>query len=327
MSGSTLVTGAGLMGCLTARALADRGGRVMLLDRNPQHEAIADIAGGPNVTVVAGDVTDLPSLRVLVQAHGVQGIVHTAALLSTAIRRSPLDGVRVNAMGTANVLEVARELGLQRVVIASSATVGYPSFGEFAGAAFPEDFPLRSLAHRPMSIYAATKCFSEHLGLLYRDLHGVEVVALRYAAVIGAWRGPETSVPGRLLSTLFVAARRGEVAVIDDPLLTWRGGEEFVDARDCATANVTALEAASPAQGVYNVGSGVAHTFDDVVAAVRALHPDLRVRMDVEPSGGFAGFVHVRPAPSDIAAAARELGWSPRHRLCDSVCHYAPWYA
>lgn len=326
-----LVTGAGLIGSLTAKLLVDRGESVVLLDKQPHREAVAAVVAGPQVDLVQGDVTDFNALRDLVEQRRVDAIVHTAALLSTAIRRSPVDGVRVNVMGCAHVLELAREFALRRVVIASSATVAYPAFAAYDaardGPGIPEDFAQRFLTHRPTSIYAATKCFDEHLALLYRDLYGVSAVALRYGAVIGAWDGPETSVPGRLLSILFGAARRGEPAVIDDPLLAWRGGEEFVDARDCAAANMAALHATAPAQGVYNVGSGEASRFDDVVAAVRALHPDLQVRLVIEPRNGFAGFVHVRPAASDISAAARELGWTPRYRLADAVRHYAPWYA
>ena len=105
---------------------------------------------------------------------------------------------------------------------------------------------MKSVANRPGSIYAATKVTAEHLGLLYRDLYGVSTVSLRYAAVISAWSGPGTSVPGRVLFTLVAAAQIGETAVISDHFMVWRGGDEFIDARDCAYANVAALDAAAP---------------------------------------------------------------------------------
>jgi UDP-glucose 4-epimerase len=113
--------------------------------------------------------------------------------------------------------------------------------------------------------------------------------------------------------------------VIADPLLMWLGGEEFVDARDCALANVAALDAAAPAQGVYNIGDGAMTGVDNIVAAVHALHPGLEVNLRVTPRGGFAGFPHPRPAPSDLSAAARELHWAPRHGVAAAVAHYAPW--
>jgi len=321
---TTLITGAGIIGCHTARLLAERGESAILLDLRPAHAAIRSIVDHPLVQVRCGDVTDFDALLRLVREHGVRRIVHTAALLSTAIRQDPLAGIRVNVMGTANVLEVARQQQLARVVVASSSTVAYQAFGDFQGAAFPEDFQLQFLKHRPASIYVGTKVAGEHLALLYRDLYGVGVAILRYAAVISAWSGPGTSVPGRVLSALLGPARRGETAVMDDPYTVWNGGEEFIDARDCASANVAALDATDPLQGVYNIGLGTLASFDAFVAAVRALHPALQVRLAVQPAGGFAGFAHVRTAASDISAAARELHWRPAHSLEDAVRHFAP---
>jgi UDP-glucose 4-epimerase len=321
---TVLITGAGIIGSHTAALLAARGQSALLLDLAPAHDAIRTIVDDARVSIVAGDVTDVAVLERLVREHGVDAIVHTAALLSTAIRTDPLAGIHVNVMGTANVLEVARRCQLRRVVLASSATVGYQAFGDFDGEAFPEDFAMRFLRHRPASIYVGTKVAGEYFGLLYRDLYGMDVVTLRYAAVISAWSGPGTSVPGKVLSSLLLPARRGETAWFDDPFTVWKGGEEFIDARDCARANVAALDATAPTQGVYNIGLGILASFDDFVAAVRLSHPDLQVRLNVRPAGGFAGFPHVRSAASDISAAARELGWTPAHTLADAITHYAP---
>jgi nucleoside-diphosphate-sugar epimerase len=322
---ATLITGAGVIGCHTARLLAERGEQVLLLDLQPAKEAVATIVDSPRVRLVQGDVSDFEGLSQQVRREGVRRIVHTAAMLSTAIRANPLRGIAVNVMGTANVLECARAQGLERVVVASSTTVGYSTFAEFDGAAFPDDFPLRSISHRPGSIYAATKVGAEHLALLYRDLYGLSTVALRYAAVISAWPGPGTSVPGRVLSALAGPAIQGRPSVIDDPYIVWRGGEEFIDARDCARANVAALDADAPVQGVYSVGMGRLHSFADFEQAVRGLHPALRVERQVEPAGGFAGFPHVRRAASDLAPIGRELGWQPAYSLEDAVAHFAPY--
>ena len=321
---SVLITGAGIIGCHTARILAASGTTVVLLDRLPALDAIRSIVDHPLVSVVTGDVTDVAALERLVRDLSVDAIVHTAALLSTAIRQDPLTGIHVNIMGTANVLEVARRQRLRRVVLASSSTVGYQAFGDFDGAAFPEDFAMHYLRDRPASIYVGTKVAGEYLALLYRDLYRVDAIALRYAAVISAWSGPGTSVPGKVLSSLLLPAQRGETACIDDPYTVWNGGEEFIDARDCARANVAALDAVEPTQGVYNIGMGRLASFDDFVHAVRLSYPALQVRLDVQAAGGFAGFPHVRGAASDISAAARELGWTPAHSLAEAITHYAP---
>lgn len=315
---TTLITGAGMIGRETARLLHARGEKVVLTDIELPAEAVAI-----GTVTARCDILDATALRELVRHHGVTRIVHTAALLSTAIRADPLRGVQVNILGTTTILELARQLKLGRVVLASSTSITYAVFDDHAPTAIEEDFAYRILRQRPGSIYAATKIAGEHLGLLYADLYGVDVIALRYAAVLNAGSGPSTSVPGRLLSTLLAAGRSGRPAVLDDPLLLWRGHEEFVDARDCARANVMALDATAPRQRVYSITAGEWHTVDGFIATVAAVHPGLTIATRVEPTGGFAGFPHPRPAPSDLSAARRELGYEPRYDLRQTVRDYA----
>lgn len=313
---SVLVTGAGVIGSLTARLLADRGESVVLADiRQP-------------VSVPAGcvfapcDVTDAAVLDGLVATHGVDRIVHTAAMLSTAIRRDPVRGVAANVVGTAQVLETARRHAVRRVVCASSTTVGYSAFANHRADTVPEDLPLRLVTERPGSIYAATKIAGEHLALLYADLYGVDTVVLRYAAVLGGPLDQPTSVPGRLLAELVGGAKAGQPHRLADPLLLWGGGEDFVDARDCARANLAALDAPAPRQRVYNIATGTSVDLLGFIAAVRAAWPALDVSLDEIPRTGFAGFPHLRPAPTDVAAAASELGFTCLHDIADSVRYW-----
>lgn len=312
-----LVTGAGLIGSLTAQMLAARGERVVVADiRDPE------VSPGERVAFARCDVTDPAALEALLVEHAVDRIVHTAAMLSTGIRRDPLRGVEVNVMGTANVLELARRRNVRRVVVASSTTVEYSGFAAHGPARIKEDLPLRMIAERPASIYAMTKIASEQLALLYRDLYALDVVVLRYGAVLGGDVSAPTSVPGRLLAQLADALRDGRPATIEDPLLLWGGGEEFVDARDCARANLCALDADAPAQRVYHVAPGRTVSMAEFVAAAERAFPGLKVSLPRPPHTGFAGFPHIRPAPSDTAAAEREIGFACRHSLADSLNYW-----
>ncbi|NPT38255.1 NAD-dependent epimerase/dehydratase family protein [Paraburkholderia xenovorans] len=315
---TVLITGAGMIGRLSAAQLRAQGEDVMLVDVSPRPPEELD-----GVSLELCDVTDFARLDDLVARHQVTSIVHTAALLSTAIRRDPLAGIRVNTIGTANVLEIARRRGLARVVIASSTTVMYSAFGSLPAAPIPEDFPYRIVSERPASIYAVTKVASEHLALAYASLYDLGVVVLRYGAVLGAGAEAATSVPGKLLSCLLEAGRSGSAARLDDPILLWNGHEEFIDARDCAAANVAALRAPAPTQRVYNIATGQWFSLDEFIEVVRQRYPSLSISELRLPAGGFAAFPHVRPAPSDVSAARRELGFSATHSLADTVAHFA----
>jgi UDP-glucose 4-epimerase len=320
---TTLITGAGLIGTLTARHLAEHGEKTVLFDVNPQREAIAATLHPHAVPVVTGDIASYPALAAAVEAHGVRRIVHTAAMLTAPIKADPPRGIGVNIIGTVNVLEAARKFGLARVVLASSSTVSYPAFNSNPGEFYPEDFRMKVLSERPTTFYSATKLAGEHLALIYASDFGVDVVLLRYGAVIGEWAAPNRSIPGRLVRALLLPAMKDEAAVIDDPLLVWKGGDDFVDARDVARANHAALTAASPRQRVYHVTMGRMATFDDFVAATRSLYPSFKIDVRVGAKAGFAGFPAVRPATSDLAAAERELGWRPRYGLQEALAECA----
>ena len=120
---TTLITGAGLIGCLTAARLVARAEPVVLLDRAPCAEHIASVVPLDSVVIETVDISDRASLLSVMQRHRVTKVIHTAAALSMSIRRHPALAADVNFLGTVNVLEAARMLEVQRVVCASSTTV------------------------------------------------------------------------------------------------------------------------------------------------------------------------------------------------------------
>ncbi|WP_313137300.1 NAD-dependent epimerase/dehydratase family protein [Paracoccus jeotgali] len=315
---TTLVTGAGLIGSAAAKLLAARGDKVVLIDLR----APADIP--PGVTFIPADITDTGHIDQIIQDHSITAILHTAALLSTAMRADPVLGLRVNILGTAALLEACRRHAIRRIVLISSTTVLYSGFSTLGPDPIPEDAALHLVSQRPGSLYAVSKLTCEQLGLLYRDLHGVDAISLRLGAVVGGDTDAPTSVPGRLFSTLVEAARAGHPIALDDPLLIWKGNEEFVDVRDCARAAVAALDARQPQTGVYNIVHPAQWSLDAVIAAVEDTHGELSVSYDRSVATGFAGFPHVRPAGSSTEAARQELRFSAAHDLQDSLRHWWP---
>lgn len=316
---TTLITGAGLIGCQTAVRLAARGERVLLLDLRPDPALVASVVPPDRVQLVVGDVRDRAGMRALFEQHGVRAVVHTAAALSLAIRETPSLAADVNFGGTINLLEAACDTGVRRFVLASSTTVVYPAFRRPHPAPLDEDFSFHAVSERPGSLYAASKLAAEFFAQLYADRAGLTLAILRYSAVLGLWAGPNRSVPGRLLATLLgQGAVEGRVRVTD-PLLLWSGGDDFIDVRDVAAANVAALDTQDCPSRVYTIGSGRLDRFEDFVAAARRVCPHLAHDPVALPATGFAGFAHVRNQPFDLSAAQRELAWAPRFGLEDSM--------
>jgi UDP-glucose 4-epimerase len=318
MADEVLITGAGLIGAETARLLAARGEPCVLFDLRPPPPAVLAL---PGVRFVPGDLTDAAALARLF-AGRVRAVLHTAAMLSAGMRADQLRGIEVNILGTARLLDHAARAGVGRFVQASSATVLYAGFDSLGPGTMGEDSALRLVSQRQGSLYAISKQTAEQLALLWREQWALPTVSLRFAAVVGGEAAAPTSVPGRLIARLIGAARAGGVHVLDDPLLAWAGTEEFVDVRDCGRAMVAALDAPAPAQGVYAIAHPRGWTLDEAAAAVAARFGPFTLALPGPVRTGFAGFRHVRPAPTDLGAAERELGFRARHDLADTLAHW-----
>ena len=317
---TVLITGAGLIGSQVARLLSARGQPCLLMDLHPPPAAVLAL---PGVGFLQGDVSDSQALD-SVFAEPVSAVVHSAAMLSTGLRANPLRGLEVNLMGTVRLLDAAQRARVSRFVQTSSATVVYAGFDTLGPGPIPEDATLRLITQRPGSLYALSKLTNEHLALIWRDHYGLSTVSLRLAAVAGGDTDPPSSVPGRLIARLIAAARRGGQHLLDDPFLIWAGREEFIDPRDCARAILAALDAADPAQGVYAIAHPQGWTLPDLAAAVADRFGPFTLDLAEPPATGFAGFRHVRPAASDLSAAAAELGFRAEHDLTDTLAHWWP---
>ena len=322
---ATLVTGAGLIGCQTAALLAARGEPVVLLDLQPMPVLIGSVLPLEQVTVVSGNVCDRAAMLALLQQHRITAVVHTAAALSMAIRQTPTLAADVNLGGTVNLLEAARTCGVRRFVLASSTTLYYPTFRRPHTNPISEDFAFHAVSERPGSLYAASKLAAEYFTQHYADQFGLSVAILRYSAVLGLWAGPNNSVPGRLLATLLGQGAVNGRVVVTDPLLLWSGGDDFIDARDAAAANVAALDATALPSRVYTIGSGQLASFGDFVAAARQLRPELIFEDLALPDSGFAGFPYQRTQPFDVRCARAELGFSAQHDVLSSFNAASAW--
>ena len=135
---AVLVTGArGFIGRAVQKLLQREGYRVLGLDETMPAEATSN---GLDIQL---DITNIKQLQQLFEAETIGGIIHLAAILPTAARQQPLRATEVNVVGSLNLLEMARQFGVQRVVFGSSLSVygTYHAEREVAEAdrAAPED--------------------------------------------------------------------------------------------------------------------------------------------------------------------------------------------
>jgi len=170
-----LVTGgAGFIGSHIVHTLLEQGAKVRVLDNfsTGKRENLSGLSGrfnGSRFEVHEGDVRD----RAIVEAavRDVDVIFHKAAFVSVPESiEKPQDCFDVNVKATIGLFDAAREAGVRRVVVASSAAV----YGESGALPLKETTPTQSL-----SPYAASKRTDEIYAQMYTQAMGLEVAALR----------------------------------------------------------------------------------------------------------------------------------------------------
>lgn len=299
MSETVLVTGVeGLIGYAVAARLEGAGLRPVGTDRR-----IAD-AAGLGIPVVEADLADLPALLGTLAAHRCGAVVHCGAVSGPMLARDdPVGLMRTNVVGTLNVLEAARRLGLGRVVACSSLMVYGPNDGTPLG----EDSPLEAA-----DTYGASKVAAEAVVRAYAAEHGVDAVMARLAWVYGPRRQTACGIRRMIEDALAGRPTRfasGRAAM-----------RQYVHVEDAASALVALLLAPRPARLAYNVSGGDFRPFRDVVDLVRALFPaaDITVGDAPDPEDPPMG-------PLSIAAIGRDVGWRPAIPLPAGLASYADW--
>jgi UDP-glucose 4-epimerase len=303
---TTLVTGAGLIGTAFAACAAVRGEPMVFVDPEPRTAYLRMKLGDNGYSLVRQDVRDLPGLIDTVRTHRVDTIVHTAGLIGSRVQQSLGLAFDINLGGTRNVAEAVRLCGVRRLVHIS--TFGVYDRRRPAPAAIGEDFPRG--AGRGYGNYKAAK---ELILEAYAAQFGFELIMLRPANVFGLGHFWSGSSGGQKMQSLIEAGLDGRAARIPAAETM---ANEYVYAKDMGRAVDLAATMPLPPQTVFNIGNGVVTGFEDVLAAVRALFPDLRHQIEA----GSAP--QSKLAPLDISAARRHLGWEPQFTIAAAFADY-----
>lgn len=309
-----LVTGGlGVNGAPVLRRLVERGARPVVVDTRAD-VSLLDPSTAAGIELVTGDFTDDVLLDSLVRHHAIVCIIHMAAVVGGA-QQMPLEAFRVNACGTAQLLDLAARRGIRRFVFTSSRGVYGEQQGETAHPAYRpihEDDPLR-----PARVYDVCKAAAEGMGRNYALLHGLEFVALRFATIFG---------PGKTLrhKNYGVISEIIEGALAGRPVAIAQGGDQKDDliyVEDAAEAIVAAAAHPRPRHDTYNIARGVGVTLHDLAAAVRRIVPAADIR--IGPGLNYMGWDVNYAGVLDNTRAAEDLGFRPRFDLESAVSDYA----
>jgi GDP-4-dehydro-6-deoxy-D-mannose reductase len=287
-----LVTGAdGFVGTHLCRALAQRGDEVLACGS----------PGRPGGL----DVVDERGVLDHFKERKPEGVVHLAGVSSVSwSHQNFAETMRVNVLGTANILEATRRF-------VPSARVLLIGSGEEYGRLEPR-LPARETSTlAPLSPYAASKTAAEAIGRQASTAYGLQVLLLRPFNHLGRGQSPQFVVPSfaRQLLSISEGSTRGSVEVGDlTPV------RDFLHVADVVDAYLLLLERGESGE-VYNICSGQGLSIREILDQLQKF-AGTSAEIRIDPN-------RLRPAEIPwLVGDPRKLetlGWRRRHEIGDAL--------
>jgi UDP-glucose 4-epimerase len=301
-----LTGGAGYVGSACLRWLLAHGHDPIAYD----NLVAGNVGAVPDAAnrLIQGDIADTDRVAELLRQHGIEAVMHFAAVLSVPESvEKPEKYYRINVLGTKSVLDAMRAAGVRRILFSSTAA----TYG------FHTEMPLREDSPQtPETPYGSTKHTAERMIKEYAQAYGMSYTLLRYFNAAGADPGGDYGEDHRPESHLIplilqvAVGRRPKVMIYGDDYPTPDGTcvRDYVHTSDLAQAHQLAVESLGPGVGrAFNLGSGTGASILEV----------LRACEEVAGRPIAHEFVGRRPGDPAVLIASsekivRELGWSPR---------------
>ena len=311
-----LTGGAGFIGSHVAEALIRRGTQLSIVDNLDNFYALSrkrlnlqEIRNAGAYEFFEADVRDMDALRKVAEHVQPEIVIHLAA--RAGVRPSieqPALYESVNVAGTVNLLEIAREFKVQRLIFGSSSSV----YGITNTVPFCED----DLMTRPISPYAATKLAAELMCYTYTHLYGLTILCLRFFTVYGPRQRPDLAI--HKFTALIELGK--PIPVYGDGSM----GRDYTYVDDIVAGVIASLEYAPEPKlpfEVFNLGNSHPVRLRELIAQLEAAtgKKALQDRLPDQP-----GDVPITWA--NIDKARRLLGYSPKTSMEQGLRNFVAWY-
>ena len=306
-----LTGGAGFIGTTLTRRLIDDN-EIVVLD-NLHRDALAgsDLGGHPNLTFVQGDVLDAATVRDTLR--GATHVVHLAAIAGVdTVLESPVRTMRVNMIGTHNVLEAAHATldTVERLVDFSTSEV----FGRHAYKVEEIHETAQGSVGEARWTYAVSKLAGEHLAHAYYDEYGLPTCSVRPFNVYGPGQ-----IGGGAIRAFIETLLAGEDLIIHgdgSQVRAWCYVDDLVDAL------LLVLERPEAVGEVFNIGN------ERSVLTVLELATQVRELMgsDAEIKFRPLHYTDVEMRIPNVDKARKLLGWDAEVDLDEGLARTIAWY-
>lgn len=307
---TVLVTGAaGFIGSRVAEMLLEQGRRVIGVDNlNEYYDVrlkfwrLSVLEKYYRFTFFHTDIEDIASMRTIFRDYRPEAVVNEAARAGVRYSlENPFVYLSTNAGGTLNLLELCRQYGTAKFVLASTSSL-------YAGLEMPfrEDLPVNT----PISPYAASKKAAEALAYTYHHLYGIDVSVLRYFTVYGPAGRPDMGV------FRFIRWIQEDI-----PLRIYGDGaqsRDFTYVDDIARGTVMALRPVG--YEVINLGNNSPVKLMELIRLIE-LFTGRRAKLQNYPPH----VADMKDTWADVSRAEAILGWKPEVSLEGGVEKTVDW--
>lgn len=307
-----LITGgAGFIGSATAKALMDRGDKVVLIDNfndyyDPKlkRDRIKKFLKGYEFVLYKGDIRDAKFLERVFRKEKVGKVVHLAAM--AGVRNSllhPDEYMDVNIIGTVRLLDLAVKYRIRNFVYASSSSV----YGNNTRLPFAEADPVDT----PISPYAASKKADELIAHVYSHIHKLNTTGLRFFTVYGPWGRPDMALFGFT-----------DKILAGQPIDVYNRGNmtrNFTYIDDIVAGILKVLDA-DLRYDIVNIGGDREEKLTRFIEVIEG-HLGRKAKKRLKP-------IQPGDVPSTVAdiRKLRRMGWHPTTRIDEGIGNFVRWY-
>ncbi len=247
------------------------------------------------------DILDANQLHSMIVDNDIDIIIHNASVLSGIGEKNPQLAYRTNVEGSYNVLEAARILKLDQVMIPSSIAAFGPST--------PRENTPNDVIMRPTSAYGVTKVFIELWGEYYSKRFGVDFRSLRYPGIISAEALPGGGTTDYAVEIFYEALKNKKYTSFLDkgtylPMM-------YMD--DCIKCTIDLIEAdeSKLKHRSFNI-TAMSFAPEEIAAEIKKHIPEFEISYEPDFRQEIA---ESWPASIDDSAAREEWGWKPDYDL------------
>ena len=248
------------------------------------------------------DTTDEAAVGKVCKKYDIDTIYHLAGILSAVGEKNPTFAWHVNMDSLHNILEVAKEMGMNRVFWPSSIAVFGP---EVPKVNTPQDSPLV-----PRTVYGITKVAGELLCNYYFSKHGLDARSIRFPGIISSETLPGGGTTDYAVEIFYEALRRKRYKcfVRKETILP------MLYMPDCIKATLSLMDADSDRLSVrtsYNL-MGPVFSAEELASEIKKYIPEFICEYKPDFREEIADSW---PSSVDDATARKDWGWSPEYDL------------